>query len=76
MAVYSKMGLGLALPKLGLTLGKKFAAYKVTGSLLAASLGTAALAVVVGGLLLMQTTDFEPQDFENSDKKKQKADQA
>jgi hypothetical protein len=73
MAVHNKMALGLTLPMLGLVLGKKFAAYKVTGSLLALSLGTAALAVVAGSLLFMQMTDFEPQDFKNSDKKKQKA---
>lgn len=53
MAVHSKMGLALTLPKLGPASGKKFVAYKVTGSLVALSLGTAALAVVAGGLLFM-----------------------
>jgi len=67
MVVHNNMVSGLTLTGL-LALGKKFAAYKVTGSLIALSLGTAALAVVAGGLLLMQMTDFELQDFKNPDK--------
>jgi hypothetical protein len=73
MAVHNKVGLALTLPKLGLVLGKKLAAYKVTGSLLALSVGTAAMAIIAGGLLFAQMTDFESQELRNSNKKKQKA---
>ena len=67
MAVHSNMGGAL---KLGLMLGKKLMAYKVTGTVLAISLGTTILAAVAGSLLVMQLMDFE-----NPDEKKQKADQ-